>query len=151
MIFQGQLVPLLVQPGYHQTPKRLRGSSTVALTLGLHEVLSDINNSDGNINFEIEISYTTFNEFNIPISGWRNLLNKPSDEFLNKVRDNSNISNGGTAFSPTFDYAFQEFQNTTLVDSCKILVFMTDGVPMDIDPLSDIDSKVQTLKIMEFF
>ena len=127
-------------------PKKLRGSSTVALTLGLHEVLSDINNSDGNINFEIEISYTTFNQFNIPISGWQNLSNKPSDEFLNKVRDNSNISNGGTAFSPTFDYAIQEFQNTTLVDSCKILVFMTDGVPQNIDPLSDIDSKVQTLK-----
>ena len=69
MIFQ-VLVLLLVQLGYHQTSK-VRGSSTVALTLGLHEVLSDINNSDGNINFEIEISYTTFNQFNIPISGYR--------------------------------------------------------------------------------
>ena len=136
-------------PGYFwipTDPKGLRGSSAVALTRGLHEVLGDINSSDNNINFEIEISYTTFNQFNTPIGDWLNLSTKPSEEFLNNLRVKSNISNGGTFFSPAIDYAVQQFSKTTLVDSCKIFVFMSDGEPMPGDQLRVIDSKVDNLK-----
>src|SRR6056300_562760 len=45
-------------------PKGLRGSSTVAITRGLHEILDDINSSGENINFEIEIAFSTFNQYN---------------------------------------------------------------------------------------
>jgi hypothetical protein len=127
-------------------PKGLRGSSTVAITRGLHEILDDINSSGENINFEIEIAFSTFNQYNKSISSWINLTNKPSESFLDNIKSQSNISTGGTAYSPALDHAITEFSQTLLVDSCKILVFMSDGSPQAYDPLANIDSRVKSLK-----
>ena len=92
------------------------------------------------------MAVSTCNQYNKAISSWINLTNKPSESFLDNIKNQSNISTGGTAYSPALDHAITEFSQTLLDDSCKILVFMSDGSPQAYDPLANIDSRVKSLK-----
>jgi len=112
-------------------PNGLRGTSTIAITLGLQKITKELQDSEYE-NVDMEISWSSFANGAKLILPWTNLSSGSlNNQNLNSYKLDLNDQNGGTEYLSALGMVNQMFNSKNINNSCEIWLFMSDGSPQD--------------------